>query len=59
MEKTSALDATPNVDAEYESAFDSYLAEMEQMKQDMDERQSRIEQLQTETEAMQAQLKAA
>jgi len=59
MEKTTALDTTPKADAEYESAIDRYLAEMERMKDDMDERQSRIGQLQAETEAMLAQLKVA
>jgi hypothetical protein len=59
MDKKIAQGATPKVDAEYESAIDRYLAEMEHMKQEMDERQGRIERLQAETEAMLAQMKAA
>ena len=59
MEKTTALDAVPNVDAEYEAAIDRYLTQMEQMKAEMDERQERIQQMRAETEVMLAELKVA
>ncbi len=59
MKKTTTLDVVPNADAEYEAAIDGYLVEMERMKAEMDERQSRIEQMRAETEIMLAELKVA
>lgn len=55
--KISAVATTPNVtspsvDAEYEIAINNYFAAMEDMKTEMDERQSRIEQMQRETDSM-------
>lgn len=57
MNNATAFDATPKVDAEYESAIDRYLAEMEKMKIEMDERQTRIDRMRAETEAVLAGLK--
>ena len=56
MDNMNALDAPAHVDAEYEAAIDRYLREMEQLRDDMEIRQQRIEQMQAETQAMLAQL---
>jgi prefoldin subunit 5 len=52
-------DTAPNVEADYEAAIDRLTAEMARMKEQMDERQCRIEQLQAETEAILAEVKVA
>ena len=52
------LDVTPSRDAEYEAAVDGYLREMERMKTQMADKQQQIERLQSETQAMLAELKA-
>ncbi len=57
MNQTVTLDVTPNIDAEYEAAIDRYLSEMERMKIQMADKQQQIEQLQSETQAMLAELK--
>jgi len=59
MDTTGTLDVTPSRDAEYEAAIDRYLSEMERMKIQMTEKQQQIERLQSETQAMLAELKAA
>jgi predicted nucleic acid-binding Zn-ribbon protein len=56
MEDTTILDAPANVDAEYEAAIDRNLHEMERLRDDMEARQQRIEQMQAETQALLAQL---
>jgi hypothetical protein len=56
MESTNTLDTPANVDAEYEVAIDRYLHEMERLRDDMEARQQRIEQMQAETQALLAQL---
>lgn len=59
MDITGTLDVTPSRDTEYEAAIDRYLSEMERMKIQMTEKQQQIERLQSETQAMLAELKAA
>ncbi len=59
MDQTVTLDVTPHIDAEYEAAIDRYLSEMERMKIQMADKQQNIERLQSETQAMLAELKAA
>jgi len=56
MDETKVLDAPANADAEYEAAIDRYLREMEQLRDDMEVRQQRIERMQAETQAMLVQL---
>jgi uncharacterized protein YecA (UPF0149 family) len=51
MEKTTAFEAIPKVDAEYEAAIDQYLAEMKRMTEQMTEKQRQIDKLQAETQA--------
>ncbi len=48
----SANATTPNADAEYETAINGYLAQMENMQTEMEERQNRIERMRLETDSM-------
>jgi hypothetical protein len=55
MHSTKILDTPANVDAEYEAAIDRCILEMERLRDDMETRQERIEQMQTETRTILAQ----
>ena len=57
MDKTATIEVIPKIDEEYQVAIDKYIAEMERMKEEMNERQRRIEKLQAETRAILADLK--
>lgn len=56
MKDSTIMEAAPKADAEYEAAIESYLGEMARLKNDMDERQKRIDKSRRETEAMLATL---
>lgn len=56
MDKTTTLDASPLGDAEYATAIDGYLRELEKISSDVEARQRRIDKLQAETKAMLAQI---
>ncbi|MBI3950538.1 MAG: hypothetical protein HY314_08805 [Acidobacteria bacterium] len=51
MDKTTTCEATPQVDAEYEAAFDQYMAEMKRLAEQMANKQRTIDRLQAETQA--------
>lgn len=55
MNKTSAVNATPQHDKDYELAVDRYLVEIEHLRSDMAESQNRIERLRAETSGMLAE----
>ncbi|MBI3920655.1 MAG: hypothetical protein HY318_04490 [Armatimonadetes bacterium] len=57
MEKTAMFDVKPKAAAEYEAAIDRYISEMKRMRVQMVKRQTRIDKLQAETEALLAELK--
>ncbi len=58
MENTVALDTDPKADAEYEAGVDALIAEMKQMRTQMEEDQRDIERLRIETDLILAQMKA-
>ncbi len=58
MENTVALDTNPKADAEYEAGVDALIAEMKQMRTQMEEDQRDIERLRIETDLILAQMKA-
>lgn len=55
MDKTSVADAAPRQDPDYEAAVERYLIEIEYIRSDMAQSQSRIEKLRAETNAMLAE----
>lgn len=59
MENTAVLDMQPKADAEYEASVDMLIAEMKQMRTQMEEDQRDIERLRIETDLILAQMKAA
>lgn len=52
MQEVTSFESLPQVDAEYESAISAYLTEMERLKVEMDERQTRIEASRADIDAM-------
>lgn len=55
MNKMSSIDATPKQDKDYEAAVDRYLIEIEHIRSDMAESQTRIERLRAETSGVLAE----
>jgi hypothetical protein len=59
MENTAVLKITPKADAEYEASVDALIAEMHQVRTQMQNDQREIERLRAETDLILAQIKAS